>query len=277
MEGGKAVGPISEVEWVVVNSISDDFSESNSSSSSSTDMVDDDVSSSFGPLYELSQLMAQLPIKRGLSKYYEGKSRSFGRLGSVMSLQDVAKEGKRMKSSNNSGNYLCLRMLKRSKDGSVARSGLFLSASCGNGEDIEELIGRMFIDFEEERMSILEQLKMLEEKLISMDDEDAKEFVDVRPMDNLYRENGDHTEENSCLDGNITEHANGLFSEMNGKLIITAKGLLPLFDALSDENGDVMINGHEIGFHSNGVDEENKKLDVMKVGLKMGGLFWVGI
>uniref|UniRef100_M1BBE1 IFA-binding protein n=2 Tax=Solanum tuberosum TaxID=4113 RepID=M1BBE1_SOLTU len=135
----------------------------------------------------------------------------------------------------------------------------------------------MFIDFEEERMSILEQLKMLEEKLISMDDEDAKEFVDVRPMDNLYRENGDHTEENSCLDGNITEHANDLFSEMNGKLIITAKGLLPLFDAMSDENGDVMINGHENGFHSNGVDEENKKLDVMKVGLKMGGLFWVGI
>ncbi|KAG5574103.1 hypothetical protein H5410_063869 [Solanum commersonii] len=91
MEGGKAVGPISEVEWVVVNSISDDFSESDSSS-------DDDVSSSFGPLYEFSQLMAQLPIKRGLSKYYEGKSRSFGRLGSVMSLQDVAKEGKTMKS-----------------------------------------------------------------------------------------------------------------------------------------------------------------------------------
>ncbi|WMV29948.1 hypothetical protein MTR67_023333 [Solanum verrucosum] len=146
MEGGKAVGPISEVEWVVVNSISDDFSESNSSSSSSIDMVDDDISSSFGPLYELSQLMAQLPIKRGLSKYYEGKSRSFGRLGSVMSLQDVAKEGKRMKSmtsknfsGNKSGNYICLRMLKRSKDGSVARSGLFLSASCGNGEDIEEL------------------------------------------------------------------------------------------------------------------------------------------
>ncbi|KAK4716334.1 hypothetical protein R3W88_014672 [Solanum pinnatisectum] len=98
MEGGKAVGPISEVEWVVVTSISDDFSESNSSSSS-IDMVDDDISSSFGPLYELSQLMAQLPIKRGLSKYYEGKSRSFGRLGSVMSLQDVAKEGNRKKSS----------------------------------------------------------------------------------------------------------------------------------------------------------------------------------
>ncbi|XP_049392813.1 myosin-binding protein 2 isoform X2 [Solanum stenotomum] len=191
-----------------------------------------------------------------------------------------------------------MRMLKRSKDGSVARSGLFSSASCSNGEDSEELsidlnqepkedvnfychqecddhdhkvqvdafleLEESFVDFEEERMSILEQLKMLEEKLISMDDEDAKEFEDVRPMDDSYRENGDHTEEISRLDGEINEHANGFLSEMNGKLNINAKGkgLLPLFDAMSDENGDVMINGHENGFHSNGIDEENKKLDV---------------
>lgn len=80
MEGAKAVdeaatirlkSPIREVQWVVVNSISDDYSESSfedsvGTSSSSLDMVDDDASSSsssFGPLYELSQLMAQLPIK----------------------------------------------------------------------------------------------------------------------------------------------------------------------------------------------------------------------
>lgn len=191
-----------------------------------------------------------------------------------------------------------MRMLKRSKDGSVARSGLFSSASCSNGEDSEELsidlnqepkedvnfychqecddhdnkvqvdafleLEESFVDFEEERMSILEQLKMLEEKLISMDDEDAKEFEDVRPMDDSYRENGDHTVVNSRLDGEINEHANGFLSEMNGKLIINpkGKGLLPLFDAMSDENGDVMINGHENGFHSNDVDEENKKLDI---------------
>ncbi|KAK4352889.1 hypothetical protein RND71_028407 [Anisodus tanguticus] len=65
------------------------------------DMVDAS-SSSFGPLYELSELMAQLPIKRGLSKYYQGKSQSYGHLGSVMSLKDLSKEGnsynKRIKS-----------------------------------------------------------------------------------------------------------------------------------------------------------------------------------
>lgn len=186
-------------------------------------------------------------------------------------------------------------MLKRSKDGSVARSG-FSSACCSNGEDSEELsidlnqepkddynfychqecedhkvqvdavqeLEESFVDFEEERMSILEQLKMLEEKLITMDDEDEKKFEDVRPMEDSCRENGNHTEEVSHLDGEIDEHANGFLSEMNGKLIINAKGkgLLPLFDAMSDENGDVMLNGHENGFHSNGVHEENKKLDV---------------
>ncbi|CAN4090481.1 unnamed protein product [Withania somnifera] len=188
-----------------------------------------------------------------------------------------------------------VRMLKRSKDGSVARSG-FSSACCSNGEDSEELsidlnqepkddynfyshqecddhkvqvyvvqeLEESFVDFEEERMSILEQLKMLEEKLITMDDEDENKFEDVRPMEDPYRENRNHTEEISHLDGEIEEHANDFLSEMNGKLIISAKGkgLLPLFDAMSYENGDVMLNGHENGFHSNGVHEENKKLDV---------------
>ncbi|XP_059308817.1 myosin-binding protein 3-like isoform X1 [Lycium ferocissimum] len=113
-----------------------------------------------------------------------------------------------------------------------------------------------FVDFEEERMSILEQLKMLEEKLITIDDED------VRPMEDSYRENGDHKEEISHLNGEINDRANCFLSEMNGKLIVNAegKGLLPLFDdAMSDENGDVMLNGHENGFHS---DVDNKKLDV---------------
>ncbi|KAF3648817.1 putative calponin -like proteiny domain-containing protein-like isoform X2 [Capsicum annuum] len=190
------------------------------------------------------------------------------------------------------------RMLKRSKDGSVARSG-FSSASYSNGEESEEVsidlnqepkdcdsfychqecedhkvqvdavqeLEESFVDFEEERMSILVQLKILEEKLITMDDEDTKGFEDVRPMDDSYRENGNHTKEISHLDVEIDGHANGFLSEMNGKhhpqKIVNAegKGLLPLFDAMSDENGDVMLNGHENGY-SNGGHEENKRLDV---------------
>ncbi|XP_052876865.1 protein OXIDATIVE STRESS 3-like isoform X2 [Gossypium arboreum] len=73
--------------------------------SSSSDLVDDASSSSTsilstnckGPLYELSQLMAQLPIKRGLSKYFEGKSQSFTCLTSVKNIQDFAKKETRYK------------------------------------------------------------------------------------------------------------------------------------------------------------------------------------
>ncbi|XP_009795049.1 uncharacterized protein LOC142166551 [Nicotiana tabacum] len=85
----------------------DDFSESfessfkDSAKSSSIESVEDDASSSsssYGPLYELSELMAQLPIKRGLSKYYKGKSQSFGCLESVKSFEDLAKNGNSCKS-----------------------------------------------------------------------------------------------------------------------------------------------------------------------------------
>ncbi|CAK9174546.1 unnamed protein product [Ilex paraguariensis] len=71
-------------------------------SSSSLDMADDASSSSSpsssssspssGPLYDLSELMTQLPIKRGLSKYYQGKSQSYACLSRVKSIEDLAKK-----------------------------------------------------------------------------------------------------------------------------------------------------------------------------------------
>ncbi|XWS12009.1 hypothetical protein CRYUN_Cryun37aG0053400 [Craigia yunnanensis] len=72
---------------------------SQGSTSSSSDLVDDASSSTSnsstncnGPLYELSELMAQLPIKRGLSKYFQGKSQSFTSLSSVKSIEELAKK-----------------------------------------------------------------------------------------------------------------------------------------------------------------------------------------
>ncbi|KAL0903870.1 hypothetical protein M5K25_025926 [Dendrobium thyrsiflorum] len=73
------------------------------------DEEDDEVSlSSFssnslaGPLYELSSLMSDLPIKRGLSKFFQGKSQSFSSLTEVKCIEDLAKKecpyNKRMKS-----------------------------------------------------------------------------------------------------------------------------------------------------------------------------------
>uniref|UniRef100_A0ACD5ZFK7 Uncharacterized protein n=1 Tax=Avena sativa TaxID=4498 RepID=A0ACD5ZFK7_AVESA len=69
---------------------------SSASSSSSTLQLDSE-----GPLYELSSLLAQLPAaRRGLSKYYQGKSQSFTSISSATCLQDLGKEAtynKRMK------------------------------------------------------------------------------------------------------------------------------------------------------------------------------------
>ncbi|PON81099.1 hypothetical protein TorRG33x02_231300 [Trema orientale] len=69
-------------------------STSSNRSTSSSDLVDDASSSSHsnGPLFELSELMAQLPIKRGLSKYFQGKSQSFTSLSKVKSIEDLAKK-----------------------------------------------------------------------------------------------------------------------------------------------------------------------------------------
>ncbi|CAN8301706.1 unnamed protein product [Cochlearia groenlandica] len=80
----------------------DSLSSSMCSSSSSSDLTedceedDDDVSSSSssnGPLDDLSDLMSHLPIKRGLSKFYQGKSQSFTSLANVKSLEDLMKRG----------------------------------------------------------------------------------------------------------------------------------------------------------------------------------------
>lgn len=94
---------------------SESSDQSFSSSTLSSDLMEDassfsspsssSSSSSNGPLYQLSDLMAQLPIKRGLSKYYQGKSESFASLTSVENLEDLAKREnpyrKRIKLSNN--------------------------------------------------------------------------------------------------------------------------------------------------------------------------------
>ncbi|KAJ8505986.1 hypothetical protein OPV22_006872 [Ensete ventricosum] len=45
-----------------------------------------------GPLHEMSSLVEQLPIKRGLSKYYQGKSQSFTSLAVVSSIEDLPKK-----------------------------------------------------------------------------------------------------------------------------------------------------------------------------------------
>ncbi|KAL0296612.1 UNVERIFIED_CONTAM: Myosin-binding protein 2 [Sesamum radiatum] len=201
-----------------------------------------------------------------------------------------------------------MRLLRKSKDGS-SRSG-FSSASCSNAEDSDGLsidlnqeakeeegfyshqeytnqntpveavvnLEESLADFEEERLSILEQLKVLEEKLLTLDDDKDQHFEDVEAMDIFHEENGNYLDENVHFNGEANGHANGFPKEMmNGKnhkqrrtVGQKGKSLLPLFDAICDENGDAMPNGNENGFGSNGVHDsyeskfetENKKLAI---------------
>jgi hypothetical protein len=79
------------------SSIGEESTVSNGSSAASSDMADDASSSvsssnSGGALYDLTEIMAQLPIKRGLSKFYQGQSESFTSLSRVTSIEDLAKK-----------------------------------------------------------------------------------------------------------------------------------------------------------------------------------------
>ncbi|KAI3872097.1 hypothetical protein MKW92_048869 [Papaver armeniacum] len=97
------------IDEEAMSSSASSFEENHSSSSGSLgsnsdaeDDLQDDASSSFeaaatsprltrGPLYELSGLMNELPVKRGLSKHFQGKSQSFTSLSNVQTLEDLAK------------------------------------------------------------------------------------------------------------------------------------------------------------------------------------------
>ncbi|XP_062222424.1 protein OXIDATIVE STRESS 3-like [Phragmites australis] len=76
-------------------------------SSSSSSELDDDASSSGSEHFEMSALMTQLPFKRGLSRFFDGKSQSFASLAAVASLEDLAKPPrKRLKPSRSCGGGL---------------------------------------------------------------------------------------------------------------------------------------------------------------------------
>ncbi|KAK7358399.1 hypothetical protein VNO77_00326 [Canavalia gladiata] len=105
-----SIGSISE------DSMNSEYSSSSSELaeevSSSTSYLSTSSSSSHsnGPLYELSELVNHLPLKRGLSMFYEGKAQSFSSLGRVQSIEDLPKKGrpyrKKMKSCKSFGGGL---------------------------------------------------------------------------------------------------------------------------------------------------------------------------
>lgn len=114
-------------------------------------------------------------------------------------------------------------------------------------------------NFEEERLSILEQLKELEEKLFTLSDEEGQHFEDVKPFVHSFHENGNGYHKNSDSDTEVNGVENGHSKEMNGngkhhqEIRIKgskAKRLLPLFDAIGADSEDGLVNGHEQVFDS---------------------------
>ncbi|XP_042505152.1 uncharacterized protein LOC122081863 [Macadamia integrifolia] len=89
-------------------SSSEEFMDDATTSTSSASSSSPDQLSCNGPLYEMSSLMQQLPFKKGLSKYFQGKSQSFTSLTNVRSLEDLAKpenpyKNKKLKSCRSYG------------------------------------------------------------------------------------------------------------------------------------------------------------------------------
>ncbi|GAB2279973.1 hypothetical protein Dimus_014610 [Dionaea muscipula] len=108
--------------------------------------------------------------------------------------------------------------------------------------------------FEEERLSILQQLKVLEEKLFTLADEEEEHFTSMKPFQKFYEEN--------CVEEfrELVEEADGVdrsgFSPINGDPphqreletfngSVKPKQLLPLFNATDFEFEDGELNEHE--------------------------------
>ncbi|KAL8133834.1 hypothetical protein AgCh_009049 [Apium graveolens] len=87
-------GHVSVIDFNLSATYSSDEISSSVSFNSSSDDDEDNVhtsSQAAHSLNDMSSLLQHLPIKRGLSKHYEGKSKSFACLSNVMSLEDLAK------------------------------------------------------------------------------------------------------------------------------------------------------------------------------------------
>ncbi|XP_076921938.1 myosin-binding protein 2-like isoform X2 [Bidens hawaiensis] len=114
-----------------------------------------------------------------------------------------------------------------------------------NGNQEITNLDSSFVDFEDERLSILEQLKVLEEKLFTLSDEEDRHF-------DYFNENGKHLNGNHGYDG---QEVNGVDTRYQDRRVIgsTGKRLLPLFDAIETETesdeGAVVANGNGNGFH----------------------------
>ncbi|MED6181034.1 hypothetical protein PIB30_118233 [Stylosanthes scabra] len=133
-------------------------------------------------------------------------------------------------------------------------------------------------NFEQERLSIIEQLKVLEEKLIILNCEEQEEVHDyAKSIEYLCEENGngyhdddddDDDDHRGQVNGYENGHANGKHHQGMKIMGAKAKRLLPLFDAISTEE-DVELSGDELEFSPmHNISAEKANLDKKKVALE---------
>lgn len=123
----------------------DTFEESSSSNNNCDSRTDENV------LGDMSDILQQLPSKRGLSKHFQGKSQSFTSLSKVLCLEDLAKPenpyNKKMKSCKSyvglskmlppptrsaSSSKLFNKNRASCSSSSIGRNGSFLGLNNGN-------------------------------------------------------------------------------------------------------------------------------------------------
>ncbi|KAJ1430588.1 GTD-binding domain [Sesbania bispinosa] len=136
-------------------------------------------------------------------------------------------------------------------------NGFYSHQECSNQNtpvDAVLYLEESLASFEEERLSILEQLKVLEEKLVILNYEEEHCFDDTISKEHLCEENGNGYHDHDDYKGQVNGFANGNEKHHQGRKIMGAKAkrLLPLFDAISTEEAeDVELSGdeNELDFH----------------------------
>ncbi|KAG1330530.1 myosin-binding protein 2 [Cocos nucifera] len=123
--------------------------------------------------------------------------------------------------------------------------------------------------FEEERFSILEQLKELEEKLFSLDDEVSDNVI---AMEHFSEENGHEPNGNQeALGDDVHDVLNGFSDDLDAKdrhhceqrsTDCRRKRLLPLFDAASVENEGDLCTRQEATDSMSKLSKEQMKLAI---------------
>lgn len=160
-------------------------------------------------------------------------------------------------------------------------NGFYSHQECSNQNtpvDAVLYLEESLANFEEERLSILEQLKVLEEKLVILNYEEDQHYDDAKSIEHICEENGNGYHDHDGHNGQVNGFANGHAKGINGKhhqgrnIISTkAKRLLPLFDAMSSEAEGVELSGDEDDLYFpplQNSSSEKVNLDKKKLGLE---------